>query len=226
MSIAAPTTQSARTIADRIDPARAPAALERWRRAVAEAMSGDPGAPLDQPDRRLLMLRVFGATRRLAELCMTHPDAAAAALIDGPSPVLAEAARDLTALDRGVGGPDALHTALAPLKNRVDVAIALAEIGGQWSVADATAARVDFAERMVETALRWLVRAAVKRGELHVEDSENFLKGVFVVAGGDFAHEDMSPYGPLDMIVVYDEQAFPGPTARGADRSFVRSGYF
>ena len=224
MSTAAPTTHSARTLADRIDPARAPAALERWRRAVAEAMSGDPGAPLDQPDRRLLMLRVFGATRRLAELCMTHPDAAAAALIEGPSPVLAEAARDLTALDRGVGGPDALHAALAPLKNRVDVAIALAEIGGQWSVSDATAARVDFAERMVETALRWLVRAAVKRGELHVEDSENFLKGVFVVAGGDFAHEDMSPYGPLDMIVVYDEKAFPGPAARGADRIFVRIG--
>jgi [glutamine synthetase] adenylyltransferase / [glutamine synthetase]-adenylyl-L-tyrosine phosphorylase len=224
MTMAAPTTQAARNIADRIDPARAPAALERWRRAVAEAMGGDPGAPLDQPDRRLLMLRVFGATRRLAELCMTHPDAAAAALIDGASPVLAEAARDLTALDRGVGGPDALHAALAPLKNRVDLAIAIAEMSGQWSVANATAARVDFAERIAETALRWLVRAAVKRGELHVEDSENFLKGVFVAAGGDFAHEDMSPYGPLDMIILYDEKAFGGPSARGADRIFVRIG--
>ena len=86
-------------------------------------------------------------------------------LIDGPSPVLAEAARDLTGLERGVGGPDALHAALAPLKNRADMAIALAELGGQWSVSDATAARVDFAERLVETALQWLVRAAVKRGE-------------------------------------------------------------
>lgn len=215
---------AARSTADRIDPSRAPAALERWRRAVAEAMGGDPGAPLDQPDRRLLMLRVFGATRRLAELCMTHPDAAATALIDGPSPVIAEAARDLTALDRGVGGPDALHAALAPLKNRVDVAVALAELAGQWSVADATAARVDFAERMVETALRWLVRAAVKRGELAVEDQDNFLRGVFVVAGGDFSHEDLSPYGPLDLIILYDDKIFAGPAARGADRIFVRIG--
>ena len=222
--MAAPTTQAARTAADKIDPARAPAALERWRRAVADALGGDPGAPLDRPDRRLLMLRVFGATRRLAELCMTHPDAAATALIDGASPVLAEAARDMTALDRGVGGPDALHAALAPLKNRVDVAIAIAEMSGEWSVANATAARVDFAERMVETGLRWLVRAAVKRGELSVEDPENFLRGVFVVAGSDFAHEDLSPFGPLDIIVLYDEQAFGGPTARGADRIFVRIG--
>ncbi len=224
MIMAAPTTQAARNTADRIDPTRAPAALERWRRAVAEALGGDPGAPLDQPDRRLLMLRVFGATRRLGELCMTHPDAAATALIEGASPVLAEAARDLTALDRGVGGPDALHAALAPLKNRVDVAIAIAELSGQWSVAAATAARVDFAERMVETGLRWLVRAAVKRGELSVEDPDNFLRGVFAVAGGDFAHEDLSPYGPLDFVIMYDEKTFAGPAARGADRIFVRIG--
>lgn len=222
--MAASASHSARNSSDRIDPARAPAALERWRRAVADSMGGDPGAPLDQPDRRLLMLRIFGATRRLGELCMTHPDAAATALMDGASPVLAEAARDLTALDRGVGGPDALHSALAPIKNRVDVAVSIAEMSGQWSVADATAARVDFAERMVETGLRWLVRAAVKRGELPVEDADNFLHGIFVVAGGDFAHEDLSPCGPLDLMILYDDSTFKGPSARGADRIFVRIG--
>ncbi|MHA7871799.1 MAG: hypothetical protein ACX939_05555, partial [Hyphococcus sp.] len=209
---------------DKIDPSRAEAAMTRWRRAVAEAMGQDPGAALDQPDRKLVMLRVFGGTRRLSELCMTHPAAAAGALMDGASSVLAETARDLAALDRGVGGPEALHQALAPLKNRADIAISLAEIGGQWSVSEATAARVDFAERLVETALQWLVRAAVKRGELAVEDASAVTKGVFVIAGGDFAHEDLSPYGPLDMIVLYDEAAFSGAKARGADRVFVRIG--
>lgn len=209
---------------DKIDPSRAKTGMVRWRRALAEALGEDPGAPLDQPDRRLLMLRVFGATRRLAELCMTHPAAAAIAIMDGPSSVLAEAARDLSALDRGVGGPEALHAALAPLKMRADVALSLAELSGQWSVSEATAARVDFAERLVETALRWLVRAAVKRGELTVEDGDNFIKGVFVVAGGDFAHEDLAPYGPLDLIILYDDEAFAGPASRGADRVFVRIG--
>ncbi len=222
--MAASSARGARDMGDKIDPSRAAAAIMRWRRAVCDAMGQDPGAPLDQPDRRLLMLRVFGATRRLGELCMTHPAAAAAALIDGPSPVLAEAARDLAGLDRGVGGPDALHAALVPLKNRADVATALAELGGHWSVADATAARVDFAERLVETALQWLVRAAVKRGELTVEDSDNFMRGVFVAAGSDFAHEDLAPYGPLDIIVLYDDKIFSGPAARGADRVFVRIG--
>ena len=209
---------------DKIDPKRAQAALTRWRRAVAEAQGQDPGAPLDQPDRRLLMLRVFGSTRRLGELCMAHPAAAAAALMEGPSAVLAEAARDLAALDGGVGGPDVLYSALAPLKNRADIALAIAELGGKWSVAEATAARVDFAERLVDTALRWLVRAAVKRGELTVADDKNIMAGVCAVAGGDFAHEDLASYGPLDLFVLYDESAFPGPAARGADRVFVRVG--
>lgn len=216
--------RASRDQSDKIDPSRAGAALTRWRRAVAEAMGQDPGAVLDQPDRRLLMLRVFGTTRRLSELCMTFPDAAATALIDGASPVLAEAARDLATLERGVGGPEALHAALAPLKNRADVAISLAELGGHWSVSEATASRVDFAERLVETGLQWLVRAAVKRGELTVEDADNIMRGVFVLAGGDFAHEDLSPFGPLDLVIFYDEKIFSMAKTRGADRIFVRIG--
>ena len=222
--MAASTSTATRNQGDKIDPKRAQAALTRWRRAVATALGQDPGAPLDQPDRRLLMLRVFGSTRRLGELCMAHPAVAAAALTEGPSTVLAEAARDLAALEGGVGGPDVLHSALAPLKNRADIALAIAELGGKWSVAEATAARVDFAERLVDTALRWLVRAAVKRGELTVADDKNMMAGISAVAGGDFAHEDLAPYGPLDLFVLYDENAFPGPAARGADRVFVRVG--
>ena len=222
--MAAQKSATSRNQSDKIDPSRAHAAAARWRRAVSEACGQDPGAPLDQPDRRLLMLRIFGSTRRLSELCMSHPATAAAALTDGPSAVLAEAARDLAGLDGGVGGPDALHAALAPLKNRADIALAVAELGGSWSVAEATAARVDFAERLVETALQWLVRAAVKRGELAVADAKKIMAGVFAVAGGDFAHEDLAPYGPLELIILYDESAFPGPAARGADRVFVRVG--
>lgn len=222
--MAGPASTTNRKQGDKIDPARAQAALTRWRRAVAEALGQDPGAPLDQPDRRLLMLRIFGSTRRLAELCMAHPAAAASALTDGPSAVLAEAARDLAGLDGGVGGPDVLYAALAPLKNRADIALAVGELGGRWSVAEATSARVDFAERLVETALRWLVRAAVKRGELTVADEKNMMAGICAVAGGDFAHEDLAPYGPLELFFLYDESAFPGPAARGADRVFVRVG--
>lgn len=210
--------------AERIDPARAAAGVARWRRALAEALGEDPGARLDRPDRKLAMLRIFGSTRRLADLCLKHPAAAAEALVEGASSVLAQAARDLSGLGLAVGGADALYGALSPLKARADLAIGIAEVSGEWTAGEATAARTDFAERLVETASAWLIRGAVNRGELAVDLAEGPVAGVFALAGGDFAHEDLAPYGPLDVVVLYDEAMFSGPAARMAERAFVRIG--
>lgn len=205
-----------------IDPTRAAAGVARWRRALADALGSDPGARLDRPDRRLTMLRIFGSTRRLAELCLKHPATAAEAMTEGASAVLAGTARDLAALAGGVGGADAVHAALAPLKNRADIAIAAAELSGDWTTAEAAAARADFAERVVETALAWLLRGAVNRGELALAVDEGPAQGVFALAGADFAHEDLAPMGPLEVLAIYDGEAFGGASARMAERAFVR----
>lgn len=210
------------TAGDVVDPTRAAAGVARWRRSLAEALGSDPGARLDRPDRRLTMLRIFGSTRRLAELCLKHPTTAADAMTEGASAVLAGTARDMAALAGGVGGADAAYAALAPLKRRADIAIAVAELSGEWTTAEAAAARVDFAERVVETALAWLIRGAVNRGELALSLEEGPAGGVFALAGGDFAHEDLSPMGPLDAVVIYDGGAFEGQNARMAERAFVR----
>jgi len=207
-----------------IDPTRAASGAQRWRRALSESLGQDPGAALDEPRRMLAMLKIFGSTRRLADLCFKYPVFAGQAFLEGPSQVLAEAARDLTALNGGLGGPDALHNALAPIKNRADIALAVAEISGHWTSAEATAARTDLAERIVETALSWLVRGAVSRGELPMTLDEGALRGVFALAGGDFAHEDLAPYGPLDVVVVFNPAAFEASAARAAERAFVRIG--
>ncbi|MEQ1931141.1 MAG: hypothetical protein ABL957_11530, partial [Parvularculaceae bacterium] len=207
-----------------IDPSRAAAGVARWRRALAEALGEDPGARLDRPDRRLTMLRIFGSTRRLAELCLKHPTVAAEAMVEGASSVLAQGARDIAALAGGIGGPEAVYAAFAPLKNRADIAIAIAEFSGAWTAAEATAARADFAERLIETALAWLVRGAVNRGELALSSDDGAMKSVFALAGGDFAHEDLAPTGPLDFAVIFDDRAFPAQNARMAERAFVRIG--
>ncbi len=215
---------AAETRLEIIDPTRAAAGAMRWRRALAESLGQDPGASLDEPRRMLAMLKIFGSTRRLADLCFKYPVFAGQAFLEGPSQVLAEAARDLTALNGGVGGPEALYNALAPIKNRADIAIAVAEISGQWTSGEATAARSDLAERIVETALAWLIRVSIGRGELPMTLDDAAAKGVFALAGGDFATEDLAPYGPLDVLVVFDSAAFDGQAARTAERAFVRIG--
>ena len=173
---------------------------------------------------RLTLFRIFGSTSRLAELCLKAPIAAAEALTDGPSSVIAGAARDLADLEGGVGGPEALHNALEPIKARVDLAVGIAEIAGAWTASEACAARAEFAERLVETSLKWLLRGGVNRGELSLDLSDGAPIGVFAVAGGDFAHEELSPYGPLDLAILYDQAMFKGQAASMAERAFVRLG--
>ncbi len=220
-----------------LDPARAAVGAERWRRLISETGDEDVASGLDDPRRALAMLKVFGSTRRLADMALKYPAYAAKALRDGPSPILAEAARDLSALSNAVGGAEALHGALSPIKARADLAISIAEIAGEWTTAEANAARADLAERLIETALAWLMRAAVSRGELALptprasEDGDEIAAeagepgaGVFALAGGDFAHEDLAPYGPLELLIIYDNEMFDGPSLRMAERAFMRIG--
>lgn len=216
--------QDPQRIVERIDPTRAAAGYARWRRALADALGGDPGARLDYPAYRLTLYKIFGGTRRLADLCLKHPAAAATAILEGPSSALSDVARDLAPIAAaGVGGPDQLHAGLSPIKARADIAIAIAEISGVWRAHEATAARADLAERLLETALAWLLRSAVNRGDL-APTVDQTLQGVFALAGGDFAHLDLAPYGPLQTVVVYDEEAFRGSAQRMAERAFVRLG--
>jgi len=208
----------------KIDPTRAAAGVARWRRLLSETLGQDPGPRLDEPRFYLAMLKVFGSTKRLADTCLKHPTFASQGLLDGPSSILAEAARDLTALNNGVGGAEALHGALAPIKTRADIAISLAEISNVWTTAQANTARSDLAERLVETALCWLIRGAIARGELSIPIEGNVANGVFALAGGDFAHEDLAPLGPLDILVIYDQSQFQGSQIPMAERAFIRIG--
>ena len=219
-----PGAKSSSTSSERLNPSRAASGVARWRRALADAAGGDPGGALDEPRNRLTLLKIFGSTCRLADLCLKSPQAAATALIEGPSSVIAEAARDLSNLQGGVGGPDALHGALEPIKARVDLAIGIAELSGVWTAGEACVARAEFAERLVDTALVWLLRGGINRGELSIDLDEGAPKGVFALAGGDFAHEDLAPFGPLDVAIFYDNALFTGSAASMAERAFVRLG--
>jgi len=208
------TVDAERAAADHSAAAR----LERWARA-AERAGAEPA--FGEPERRLAMLRVFGSARYLADLCLEHSADAARVLKDGAAAVLADLARDVTALDKGVGGADALYVALKPLKERADLAIGLAQLLGDWTGDEAASARTDVAERFVEAAVQWLARSAARRGDANADDP---MKGVFVVAGGDLAHEDLAPFGALDLFVVYHAETLRGSVGAAAERAFVRLG--
>jgi len=225
------------------DPKQARQALLRWRTALAQTSVKDPGNALDRPDRELTLLKIFGETHRLADLCTAYPATVYHTMIDGSGSVMASVSRDLTSLNVGRGGADTLHHALSSIKERADIAIAIAEISETWSIEKASAVRCDFAERICETVLNWLIRAAHRRGEFQlsddISDSHEVVPGIFIVAGGDFAHQDLLPLGVIEIVALYDpdynakvsghgsnasNSAKPNSTNRINERALVRIG--
>ena len=240
-AVQSPASQSPNGQSSFVDPSRAATLYQQWRAQLGQSPQGDPGAQLDRPDLRLIMLRVFGETRRLSQACMTYPQAAADALLEGPDSIIGATARKLTSLNRGVGSAQKLHDALTPLKDSVDLAISLAVLSGTWDVHRASSARTDFAERLCDTVLAWLVRAAVKRGELSLASDEDanheapkdkeressqpgITAGLFMIAGHSFAHEDIAGTGPLDLVCVYEPDLVKPGAGNSNERALIRIG--
>jgi len=147
--------------------------------------------------------------------------------------MVAELAPELSTLDLGVGGPEALHSALAPLKQRLDLTLGLALIGQDLSPEQILSVRTDFAERVCETALGWLIRSAIRRGEpawsahtdqVNARGAAAILPGLFMLAGGNFAHQETAIDGPLDLVLAYDPARVEPSTHRGLDQSLTRIG--
>ncbi|MEM8986512.1 MAG: hypothetical protein AAGC95_07285, partial [Pseudomonadota bacterium] len=203
---------------------RGAARLDQWMRNAGRSRPKDAQALLQDPGRKLTLLKAFGATRYLSQLALAYPDAVIEGMSDGPSAVLAQAARDLMTLDRGAGGAEALYEALKPLKQRCDLVVGLAEISGEWTGAEAASARTDVAERIVEAAIQWLARGAYRRGEAQSKDKDSAARGLFAVAGGDFATEELGYFGPMNLVVVYDVDALREAGVTAPERTFMRMG--
>ncbi|MEM9170109.1 MAG: hypothetical protein AAGC56_10685, partial [Pseudomonadota bacterium] len=210
-----------------LDPARAEARIAAWRGRLAEERGEDPGAVLDEPRRRLALLKVFGSTRTLAALCERAPTAAAQALLTSPEDAVEDALRDLAAFEDGAGPPEAFGAVLAPLKDRVEAAVGVGVLVGACDAREAAAMRAQFAERAVAAALSWLIRAARGRGDLDADafaETADGLDGVFLLAGGDLAARDLAPGGALDVGVFFDLDRCRGKRASLAERAFARIG--
>ena len=151
-----------------IDPTRAASGAQRWRRALAESLGQDPGATLDEPRRMLAMLKIFGSTRRLADLCLKYPVFAGQAFLEGPSQVLAEALLEHIAADRRLQMRGVKQAGFAVLI-AAHMPAALVEIGFGTNPSDAAwmksaKGQTDLAEAIAKATERYLAEYARRGG--------------------------------------------------------------
>jgi glutamate-ammonia-ligase adenylyltransferase len=121
----------------------------------------------------------------------------------------------------GAASPDRLASALRQAKRRAALLIALADLGGVWSLAEVTGALTALADRAVQVCVTTLVADEIRRGKLPGATDATEGAGFVVIAMGKMGAHELNYSSDIDLICLFDETRYPG-TAGEARAAFIR----
>jgi [glutamine synthetase] adenylyltransferase / [glutamine synthetase]-adenylyl-L-tyrosine phosphorylase len=169
---------------------------------IADLLGGTAGC---SPYLKSLMLREQDWLESALSL---GPDAACRAELDGL---------------HDVALPDLL-VRLRRAKRRVALMAALADLGGVWSLDQVTGALTDLADCATHTALTALVAEEIRRRKLpaKTEDDAATGAGMVVLAMGKMGARELNYSSDIDLICLFDEDAFAPDEYHEARAAFIR----
>jgi glutamate-ammonia-ligase adenylyltransferase len=168
---------------------------------------------------RALLLAIADHSPFLWRLVTRDPMRLHHLLRTAPEARLDEILSDLAAASEGISDQPALMRALRRARQEVALLIALADLGGLWSLADVTSALSHAADVFIRCALRFLLRDAHAHGRLHCGSSRLEEDcGLVVLALGKLGAGELNYSSDVDLVVFYDadrtrlaEGVAPGP---------------
>jgi [glutamine synthetase] adenylyltransferase / [glutamine synthetase]-adenylyl-L-tyrosine phosphorylase len=167
------------------------------------------------PPVRALVEAVASSSTYLWDLVRADPARLVTLLQSDPDERLAKMRANAADLPADATDADAMRL-LRIMKAEAALLIALADIGGVWEVMRVTAALTEVADTAVATALRHVLRQAVRTGKLALPDPvdpENGC-GLFVLAMGKMGAFELNYSSDIDLIIFFESQAVaPGVEA-------------
>ena len=113
-----------------------------------------------------------------------------------------------------------LGPALRRAKRRVALLAGLADLGGVWRLEQVTGALTELADRATDLALRAHLRPEIARGKLPDTDAD--AGGIFAMAMGKMGAGELNYSSDIDLIVLYDDDAFAPADQHEARASLIR----
>ena len=170
---------------------------------LGAALEGRPEAEallVGLADHSSFLWRLAQDAERLVSLLEADPDARFEALVAEAAGSWATAPSD-PAFMRG----------LRKAKQEAALLIALADIGGVWSVERVTRALSDFADATVSASVRRLLKNAADEGRFLPKDPADPARdcGFTVLALGKHGARELNYSSDIDVIVLYDHEAAP-----------------
>lgn len=114
--------------------------------------------------------------------------------------------------------------ALRRMKAEAALLIALADIGGVWTIMQATRALTELADTTVDAAVRFALAEAARAGKLKPKDSDqpHVGSGYIVLAMGKMGAFELNYSSDIDLIVFFDPDIAPLAEGVEAAPTFVR----
>ncbi len=215
------------TLADRIVAAPRLADAATARRRLAGLLDEEAAAPLsafvERKKVRDLLLGLADHSPYLWTLIAGGPERLAR-LLDTPPHVALDA---LIATIEGRHEEDeaALMRALRHAKREAALLIALADLGGVWSLVEVTEALSRFADEAVAAALRFLLREYAQTGRLSLAPEAPDIErgcGFVVLALGKHGGRELNYSSDVDLVAFFDEAANAAPAGVEPTPLFAR----
>ncbi|WP_181704162.1 bifunctional [glutamine synthetase] adenylyltransferase/[glutamine synthetase]-adenylyl-L-tyrosine phosphorylase [Chthonobacter albigriseus] len=193
---------------------------------LADALAGEDGKALAEAlsigSARDLVLAAASDSPYLRELAFRHPARLAAVLTTPPERLIADLAAGL----RGeiAESEGAVMQRVRRAKQQAALAIALADLGGIWTVAEVTHALTVIADACVSAGIRTLLAEAHAQGKLALPDPTDPEKGSgwIILAMGKHGAFELNYSSDIDLIVLFERDLVPAPADADLSTFFVR----
>ena len=157
-----------------------------------------------------LLAALGGNAPYLAELACREPATLIACLETGPQSPIQTVLAGLDALPPNLPRAS-LSAALRQAKRQVALAIAIADIGGIWTLEQVTGALSGLAETALRAATRHLLRALHEAGGItlpYPEEPER-ESGFVALALGKLGARELNYSSDIDLVLLYDPESSP-----------------
>jgi len=154
---------------------------------------------LNNIEAKKLLTNVFGHSPYLSRLLMLYPDVARQMMTAGPDDAHARLNQSFAAEG------DLMHN-LRVAKGKLALLVALADIGGLWTLEQVTGALSDFAQAALELTLQHLLLAAHKRGEIilpHADSAQD--SGIIILGMGKLGGRELNYSSDIDLIIFFEQ---------------------
>ncbi len=175
---------------------------------LAETFAGLGGAErrfAATPAGGRLLAGLGGNAPYLAELAVRESGTLLQTMRAGPAAATADVLAALRRLPKRLARPELAYQ-LRQAKRRAALAIALADLGGTWSLAEITAALSDLADAALGAALRHLLRDLHDRRQIKLPHPANpeQQSGFVALALGKLGAGELNYSSDIDLVLLFD----------------------